>query len=309
MVGLDLRRLRFLREFEERGTLAAVATALGYSPSAVSQQLTLLEKEIGTPLFEKAGRGVRLTDAGQLLAQHARVLLAAAEAAEADLADLTGEIRGTVRAGGLQSAARRLLIPAVARMMVEHPQVRVEIFELELEQALPGLRLGAVDLVIGDEYDGHPRPRPAGLRFTLLHEEPLRLVLPATHPLAAPGGPVAVAMLRSDVWTASAEGTGHHAMVVATCRSLGGYEPDLRHRSNDADVQLELVRVAAAVALMPALTLPPNDPAIAVREVAEASLGRRLVVVTRASPPAPALTALLSAVTHQAHTLGSAPSA
>ncbi|HEX5541147.1 MAG TPA: LysR family transcriptional regulator [Micromonospora sp.] len=303
MVALDLRRLRFLREFEERGTLGAVAAALGYSPSAVSQQLTVLEKEIGTRLFEKAGRGVRLTDAGQLLAQHAQVLLSAAEAAEADLAALSGEIRGTVRAGGLQSAARRLLVPAVARMVVDHPQVRPEIFELELEQALPGLRLGAVDLVIGDEYDGHPRPRPAGLRFALLHDEPLKVVLPATHPLARPGGPVAVAMLRSEVWAASAEGTGHHAMVVGTCRSLGGYEPDLRHRSSDADVQLELVRVAGAVALMPALTLPANDPALAVRDVAEASLMRRLVVVTRDTPPAPALTALLAAVADQAHKL------
>ncbi|MFD2766218.1 LysR substrate-binding domain-containing protein [Micromonospora eburnea] len=303
MVALDLRRLRFLREFEERGTLAAVAAALGYSPSTVSQQLAILEKDAGTPLFEKAGRGVRLNDAGHLLAQHARVLLSAAEAAEADLAALSGDIRGTVRAGGLQSAARRLLVPAVARMMVDHPQVRLEIFELELEQTLPGLRLGAVDLVIGDEYDGHPRPRPAGLRYALLLEEPLKVVLPATHPLARSGGPVAVAMLRSDVWTASAEGTGHHAMVVGTCRTLGGYEPDLRHRSSDANIQLELVRVAAAVALMPALTLPAHDPALAVRDVAEAALRRRLVMVTRDSPPTPALTALLTAVTDQAHKL------
>jgi hypothetical protein len=80
-------------------------------------------------------------------------------------------------------------------------------------------------------------------------------------------------------------------MAVGTCRSLGGYEPDLRHRSSDADVQLELVRAAAAVALMPALTLPTNDPAIAVRDVAETTLRRRLVV-TRDTPPAPALTAL-----------------
>ncbi|MGI5521628.1 LysR family transcriptional regulator [Micromonospora sp. CA-259024] len=303
MVLQDLRRLRFLREFEERGTLGAVAAALGYSPSAISQQLTLLEKEVGTRLFEKAGRGVRLTDAGQLLAQHARVLLSAAEAAAADLAALDNEVRGTVRAGGLQSAARRLLVPAVARMMVDHPRVRTEIFELELEMALPGLRLGAVDLVIGDEYDGHPRPRPAGLRFALLHEEPLKVVLPATHPLAGPGGPVAVAMLRSDVWATSAEGTGHHAMVVGTCRSLGGYEPDLRHRSNDADVQLELVRVTGAVALLPALTLPANDPTLAVCDVAEANIRRRLVVVTRDAPPTPALTALLAAVTDQAHKL------
>lgn len=284
---LDLRRLRFLREFEERGTLAAVAAALGYSPSTVSQQLAILEKEVGARLFDKAGRGVRLTDAGHLLAQHARVLLSAAEAAEADLAALSGEIRGTVRAGGLQSATRRLLVPALARMTVDHPQVRVEIFELELEQSLPGLRLGAVDLVIGDEYDGHPRPRPAGLRFTLLLEEPLKVVLPAAHPLARPGGPVAVAKLRSDIWTASAEGTGHHTMVVGTCRSVGGYEPDLRHRCSDADVQLELVRAAAAVALMPALTLPTDDPALAIRDIAEATLQRRLVAVTRDNPRLP----------------------
>ncbi|MET8310671.1 LysR family transcriptional regulator [Micromonospora sp. NPDC005173] len=300
---LDLRRLRFLREFEERGTLAAVAAALGYSPSTVSQQLAILEKEVGARLFDKAGRGVRLTDAGHLLAQHARVLLSAAEAAEADLAALSGEIRGTVRAGGLQSVTRRLLVPALARMTVDHPQVRVEIFELELEQSLPGLRLGAVDLVIGDEYDGHPRPRPAGLRFTLLLEEPLKIVLPAAHPLARPGGPVAVAKLRSDIWTASAEGTGHHTMVVGTCRSVGGYEPDLRHRCSDADVQLELVRAAAAVALMPALTLPTDDPALAIRDIAEATLQRRLVAVTRDNPPAPALTALLTAVTDQVHKL------
>ncbi|GAA4244654.1 LysR family transcriptional regulator [Dactylosporangium darangshiense] len=307
MVALDLRRLRFLREFEERGTLGAVAAALGYSPSAVSQQLNLLEKETGAQLFEKAGRGVRLTDAGHVLARHARVLLCAAEAATADLAALSGEVRGTVRAGGLQSAARRLLIPAVARTMAEHPRVRLEIFELELEQSLPGLRLGAVDLVIGDEYDGQPRPRHDGLRFEVLHEEPLRLVLPATHPLAAPAGPVSVADLRADVWTASAEGTGHHAMVVGTCRSFGGYEPDLRHRSNDADVQLELVRATGAVALMPPLALPPDDPALAVRAIAEADLRRRLFVVTRDGPRAPALTAFLEAVQDQASRLGSSP--
>lgn len=307
MVTLDLRRLRLLRELEERGTLGAVALALGYSPSSVSQQLSVLEKEVGARLLEKAGRGVRLTDAGRLLAQHARVLLSAAEAASADLAALAGEVRGTVRAGGLQSAARRLLVPAVARMMVEHPQVRAEVSELELEQALPGLRLGAVDLVISDEYDGHPRPRPAGLRFTLLHEEPLKLVLSPGHRLAKRGGPIALSMLRNEVWVASAVGTGHHDMVVGSCRSIGGYEPDVRHRSSDADVQLELVRTTGAVALLPALTLPAADPALAIRDVAEEKLGRRLVVVLRDGPPAPALAAFLAVVTDQARNLKQNP--
>jgi DNA-binding transcriptional LysR family regulator len=301
---MDLRRLRFLRELEERGTLGAVAAALAYSPSTVSQQLALLEKEVGVPLFEKAGRGVRLNDAGHLLAEHARVLLTAAEAAEADLAALAGDIRGTVRAGALQSAARRLLIPALTAVQTAHPQVRVEISELELEQSLPGLRLGAADLIIGDEYDGHPRPRPAGLHFTQLLEEPLRLVLPAAHPLAARPGPIALAALRDDVWTASAEGTGHHAMVIGTCRTFGNYEPDLRHRSNDAAVQLELVRAGAAVALLPPLAMPSADPALAIRPITETTLRRRLVTVTRNTPPTPAQTAFQTAVTTQASRFG-----
>jgi DNA-binding transcriptional LysR family regulator len=297
---MDLRRLRMLRELAERGTLAAVATALGYTPSAVSQQLAVLEKEAGVRVLEKAGRGVRLTDAGRLLAEHAGVLLAAADAARADLAALTGEIRGTVRAGGLQSATRRVLVPVLARLRAEHPQVRVEISELELEQALPELRLGSLDVVVSDEYDGHPRPRPAGVRFEVLLEEPVRLVLPAGHRCAAGGGPVAVTDLRDDVWVASAAGTGHHALIVGTCRSLGGYEPDLRHRTSDLDVQLELARTGAAVALMPALTLPAADPALAIRDVAEAAVTRRLMTITRDGPVAPALAAFLTTARDQA---------
>ncbi|MDI6100249.1 LysR family transcriptional regulator [Actinoplanes sp. NEAU-A12] len=303
MVVLDLRRLRFLREFEERGTLGAVATALGYSPSAVSQQLTVLEKEVAAVLLEKAGRGVRLTDAGRLLARHARVLLTAAEAATTDLAALSGEVRGTVRACGLQSAARRLLVPAAARVMTEHPAARVEISEWELEQALPELRLGSVDLVVSDEYDGHPRPRPSGTRFEPLLSERLWVVLPAAHPLAAPGGPVALAGLRDEVWVSSHESTGHYAMIVGRCRAIGGYEPAVWHRSNDADVQLELVRRTGAVALLPELTLPPPDPALAYREVAEAALGRRLFTITRDGPSSPALTAFRAAVTDRAKSL------
>lgn len=300
MVTLDLRRLRLLRELDERGTLGAVAAALGYSPSSVSQQLSVLEKEVGARLLEKAGRGVRLTDAGRLLAGHARVLLAAAEAATADLAALGGEVRGTVRACGLQSVARRLLVPAVARMAVEHPRVRTEIAELELERALPGLRLGSVDVVVSDEYDGHPRPRPAGLRFALLHEEPLRLVLAPGHPLAEPGGPVPLPLLRDEAWVTSEPGTGHHEMVVGSCRALGGYEPDVRHHAGDADVQLELVRTTGAVALLPVLTLPATNPGLAYRDIAGHRLGRRLVLVTRDAATAPALTAFLTVLTAQA---------
>ncbi|MBN1096653.1 hypothetical protein JKP76_11765 [Blastococcus sp. TML/C7B] len=155
-----------------------------------------------------------------------------------------------------------------------------------------------------------PRPRPAGLAFTPLLEEPLLLVLPAGHPFAAPGGAVPLAALRDEVWASSAAGTGHHASVVGTCRELGGYEPDLRHRSNDADVQLELVRTAGAVALMPALTLPAADPGLAVSSVAEGVVRRRLVVATREGRPGPALRTVLATVDRQGRSLaGAAPAA
>lgn len=303
MVAWDLHRLALLRELQERGTLAAVAEALRYTPSAVSQQLAVLEREAGTPLLEKAGRGVRLTDAGRLLAEHAAVLLADADAARADLDALHGDVRGVVRAGGLQSATRSLLIPALARAGAQHPDLRVEITELELEQALPELRVGALDLAVSDEYDGHPRPRPRGFVVETLHEEPLRLVLPADHRLARRRRAVPLAALRDEVWVASAAGTGHHALVLSTCRSLGGYEPDLRHRSNDADVQLELVRTTGAVALLPPLTLPAHDPGLAVRDLAKGSVSRRLSLITREGPRPPALRAYVDALADVARRL------
>lgn len=296
MVVFDLHRLRLLRELAERGTLGAVAAALGFSPSAVSQQLAVLEKETGALLFEKAGRGVRLTDAGRLLAAHAELLLTAAERAAADLAALGGQVRGTVRAGGLQSVARRLLVPAVAQLMQQHPQVRVEISEIELEQGLPGLRTGSIDLIISDEYDGHPRPRPVGLRHRVLLAEPLKLVLPPEHELARDQSPVRLAALKDEKWVTSTEGTGHHAMVVGTCRSLGGFDPDIRHHCGDAEIQFALVRTTGAVALLPALTLPAADPSLAIRDIAETTLRRRLTMVTREGPESPALAALAGAV-------------
>ncbi|MFB7343538.1 LysR family transcriptional regulator [Streptomyces hydrogenans] len=300
MVLSDLRRLRMLHELAARGTLAAVAAALGYSPSAVSQQLAVLEREAGTRLIEPAGRGVRLTDAGKVLARHAAVLLDVAEAAETELANLTQEVRGRIRAVGLQSAARRLLIPALVDVARSHPLVEVEITELELEVALPELRLGTVDLVISDEYEGHPRPRPDGVDHHLLLSEGTRLVLPAGHPLAARPGPVDLSSLRHEIWASSSGGTGHHAMIIGTCRAHGGFDPDLRHRSNDADVQLELVRSAGAVTLLPDLTLPAADPRLAVRDVAGTSLTRRLyAVVRRQSATSPALNAYIEALRRQ----------
>src|SRR4051794_8582042 len=154
---LDLRRLRLLRELAHRGTISAVASALQYSPSAVSQQLALLEKEAGVPLLERAGRNVRLTAAGQLLVGHADALLARVEEAEAELEATAEQITGTVRIAAIQSAGLYLLAPALRRLAAEHPALRVEVTDAEPESSMPALALGSLDLVLADEYPFLPR--------------------------------------------------------------------------------------------------------------------------------------------------------
>lgn len=304
MVLWDLQRLRILRELAERRTLTAVADALGYSPSAISQQMAVLEREAGTALMQRAGRGVRLTDAGRLLADHAGLLLAAAEAARVDLAALSGDVRGTVRAGGVQSALRHLLIPTLADLLIEQPGIQLELTEIELEPAVAELRLGGLDLVVSDEYVAQPRPRPAGIRREVLLEEPLVVVLPVDHPRSQDQRPMSITSLRDEVWVASASGTGHHALVLAACRELGGFDPELRHRSNDADMQLEIVRTARAVALMPSLAVRLDDPTLAIRHVAGGTIARSLLLLTRDQPTPGALAQVLDSIRTRARGLG-----
>src|SRR5437763_8854831 len=124
---LDLRRLRLLHELHRLGTVSAVAEALSYSPSTVSQQLKVLEREAGTTLFEPTGRRIRLTDAALVLAAHAQRLLADAERAEADLAAAAaGAVAGVVRVGSFQTASLRLLLLAMNALRDTHPAARLD---------------------------------------------------------------------------------------------------------------------------------------------------------------------------------------
>src|SRR5687768_15512641 len=126
---LELRRLRLLRELHERGTIAAVADALQFTPSAVSQQLAILERDAGVKLLEPAGRGVRLTDAALVLVDHAEALLDRAAVAEADLAAAAGTVAGRARIAGFQSVALHLALPAIEALARDAPRLRCEFVE------------------------------------------------------------------------------------------------------------------------------------------------------------------------------------
>jgi DNA-binding transcriptional LysR family regulator len=302
---LDLRRLRLLHELHERGTIAAVADALRFTPSAVSQQLAVLEREAGVPLLERAGRGVRLTDAALVLAGHAAELLEHADRAEADLAAAAETVAGRGRIAAFQSVALRVAAPAMARLATEAPALRCELVEAEPEVSLPALVLGDLDLVLADEWE-QPLRRPPGVDRHDLHREPVRLVLPADHPLLRehPRGPVPLRALRDAVWACGHSGAWAD-MVERTCRLLGGFDPELRHRTNDAVVTLALVAAGFAVTLLPDFVGAEKHPGVAVRDLAEGTTYRTIFAATRSVDAArPSVRALLGAVRAEAVAVG-----
>jgi DNA-binding transcriptional LysR family regulator len=304
---LDLKRLRLLRELAARGTIGAVADALSYSPSAVSQQLAQLEREAGVPLLERVGRNVRLTAAAQTLVMHTDALLARVEEAEADLAATAEQITGTLRVAAIQSAGLYLLAPALRRLSAEHPALRVEVTDAEPETSMPAVALGSLDLVLGDEYPFLPRAPDPRLDLEPLIDEQFRVMLPAGHRLAADAGPVALSALRDDAWAVGKADSHYGELTIRACRALGGFEPDVHHRSNDLLMLLALVANGQAVTLLPDLVGADREPGVVVRDVAEAPLRRTVFGATRrGSARVPALSALRAALRDTAAGLRSA---
>jgi DNA-binding transcriptional LysR family regulator len=244
---LDLRRLRLLRELARRGTITAVAEALSYSPSAVSQQLTALERETGVRLLEPAGRRVRLTAEADLLVTHTEVLLEAMEQAEAALAQSLNQTVGTLSVAAFQTAVLTLVPHALTQLEQQHPRLRIEVIELEPEVALPALMAGEFDIVLGEEYPGHPLPRSRETeRHNLLTDE-LRLVTPAGW------NERSLPELASRPFVMEPAGTTAREWATAMCRQAG-FEPDDRYTSTDLQIHLRLVERGLAAALLPDLS-------------------------------------------------------
>ena len=158
---LDVNRLRLLAELSRRGTIAAVARTVGYTPSAVSQSLAKLEREAGVALLEREGRRVRLTPAARALVERADRVLAELDAAEHDLAALHESVHGSVVIGAFPSAAAFVVVPALQKLAARYPELEATVREHEPEDGIPLLRAGELDLLISESYDDVP-PAPAG---------------------------------------------------------------------------------------------------------------------------------------------------
>ena len=299
---LELRRLRLLHELHQRGTIAAVADALRFTPSAVSQQLAQLEREAGVPLLERSGRSVRLTDAALVLAGHAAALLERAAVAEAELAAAAGTVAGRARIAGFESVLLRIALPALDALAERAPALRCEVVEAEPEPALPALAAGDLDLVLGDEWPHQPHRLPPGVTRIDLLPDPVRVIVPAGHPA---GDPVALRELAGAAWATGHPAMGWEEMTQRTCRERGGFEPDIRHRVDDATVALALVARGRAVTLLPALVAPEAVPGVEARAIAGAPVARTIFAATRASDAArPSTRAVLEAVRYAARGIG-----
>ncbi|MFI9384554.1 LysR family transcriptional regulator [Kutzneria sp. NPDC052558] len=249
----DLHRLRLLKELHTRGTLAAVATALGYSSSAVSQQLALLEKEAGAPLLERVGRGVRLTPQALILVGHAEAVLDRLEQAEAEIEASLTTAGGVVRVAAFQTAMLTLMPPLLDLLAQHAPGLRLDAVQLEPDVALSVLTAGGCDLVLAEEYPGHPLPRPAGTDRVDLGVDAMRLAVPR----GSPGR--SLARLADRRWILEPADTESGRWARALCREQG-FEPDVAFHSTDIVAHIRMVETGHAVAILPDLVWADRPP-------------------------------------------------
>jgi DNA-binding transcriptional LysR family regulator len=263
---LDVRKLRLLRELAHRATIAAVAEALCYTPSAVSQQLAALERDAGVPLLQRTGRRVVLTPAGAALAAQTEEILALLERADAALAAARVGLAGPLRIGAFTTAVRTILPAALVALGRDHPGLELMVTELDPAVVPDALRSGALDVALVHEYDYVPAEPDPALDTEPLLEEAIYLACsgraaPAPEPPAPPGpGQDPIRSHRDSPWIVASPETLCHTMAVRACQAAG-FTPRIRHHADDFATVLALVAAGQGVALVPQLGAidPPAD--------------------------------------------------
>ena len=293
---LGVHRLRVLHEVAVHGSLAGAARALAFTPSAVSQQLTALEREAGVPLLERSRRGVRLTDAGRALVERTEVILGELARAEADLAAIGEQRAGLLRVGGFPSAGLRLVPEAILEFAAGHPGVELRLVELEPEESLPRLRLGELDLTLAFECDYVPLSLDGGVEQETLFSEPM-LLLDAR---GARTGTVDLRELETRPWIAPDPGSAIHEFTVRACQAAG-FEPRITSVWNDFRVVQTLVAAGLGVAFVPRLAVSA-EPDVVVRPVAGRPSRRILAAWRPGTARAPLVDALRTAFRAAART-------
>jgi DNA-binding transcriptional LysR family regulator len=298
----DVKQLRVLRAVAEHGSFSAAADALSYTQPAISQQIAALEKRAGTTLVDRGSRGVRLTEAGQTLVQHAEVVIARLAAAEAELEAIAGVRGGRVRLSSFPSAGASLLPPAVALFTQRHPDVELNFSEQEPEEAVHMLRAAELEVSLVFEYRDLSQPEfdrlYEGIELRHLIDDPMYLALPRGHP-AARRSRVHLRDVCNDTWIQN-DTTGPCGRLHLAACAAAGFEPNIGFQSDDYNVVQGLIAAGVGVSLLPALALTNLREDIVVRSLGRDAPTRKIAAATLAgryrSPATEAMLDILSEV-------------
>ncbi|MGI5268216.1 LysR family transcriptional regulator [Nonomuraea sp. CA-218870] len=277
---LDLRRLMLISEFARRGSIAAAAESLGYSPSAVSQQLATLERETGTALIDRTARSAELTDAGRRLVAHAERILSMVEEAESDLSAHAGSPAGRVVVTAFPTAAVAFA-PALARSLRRHTELTLRLRQSRSGRGMREVQSGEVDIALIDDWYGRAADSD-NLRVFPLLSDPLVLVVPRRHRLADPEVPLDLRELRDEPWMATPDGEPSRLATDRLLVDVGGPKP-VPWEFEGLGTILSLVAKGIGIAAVPALALAAGVRGLAVRRFPGDPVGREVLAVARAS--------------------------
>jgi DNA-binding transcriptional LysR family regulator len=300
---LDVIRLRVLVAVAQHGSVTGAARALNYAQPSISHHIARLEAETGARLLQRAGRGVRLTDAGRLLAERAEEIIGRLDAAENELAAHVGLRQGRVRLASFPSALGTIVPRAAARLEAESPGMDLMLAEAEPPEALRMLRAGYVDVALvfrhyqQDTDPGPPGPEEEGARGRLLLDEPVHLVTRRDNGLAdGPPGPADLSAHAHRRWIAGCERCRGH--LVRQC-ALAGFTPKIAFTTDDYVAVQALVAAGLGVTTLPGLCLrAARHPGV--RAVPLPGARRHVFAMTYGEPPDPPATARLIDVLAQA---------
>ncbi|MCL2881768.1 MAG: LysR substrate-binding domain-containing protein [Coriobacteriia bacterium] len=278
---LNVARLRLLREFANRKTIAATADAFFMSPSAVSQQLSTLERETGLELLKKEGRNVILTDAALQLVKDSEEIFSALEKAEAQVSLMSEGVGGTIELSAFPTAACRIIVPMLVRLRETTPNIALHVSDLEPEVALPMLRAEDLDVMVYYDWTLVPSIPSQGLAITELLSERVYLAMPKDHPLAGQNRPIALSELENESWIAGLESTSMGAVVQAAT-GRAGFDANYRFQTMDFEVILTAVAAGLGLALVPSLGFSEQrHGGVVFKRVADIELRRTIKAAVR----------------------------
>lgn len=289
---LDVRRMKVLREVAARGSFSAAAESLSFTQSAISQQVAALERETGTKLVERGARGIRLTQAGEVLVKHADAVLSRLSCAEEELQALAGLKGGKLTLSAFQSAGATLVPRAVSAFHSRYPDVELALTQAEPDDATQMLRAGELDLAIVYDFPEIPGGLDESLDAVHLLDDRYDLLVARDHPLADRAR-VRMSELSDERWVNSTRRCGCRQAVLHAC-ARGGFEPKVAFETDEIMSVQALVANGMGVTLMPQLALTAVHPGVVVRPIGRDAPVRRIYAArARDAYQSPATTAML----------------